>query len=152
MRAWRKEASLRSDWDALKHAPTTFAPSSYSRAFHLLEPIAERIEDVNATKTVEGGVWLDSDASAFAGSKDGVEIFDDECGMGALRGSEIELDAKVKIHGAGHEPEAFALGHLRRLFDLGEAEDTGVEGASAAFAGDGNDDLHVIKADDWHGQ
>jgi hypothetical protein len=56
----------------------------------------------------------------------------------------------MKIHRASYEPDALALSHLRGLFDFGEAENAGVERASAAFAGDGNGDLHVIEAEDWH--
>src|SRR5216684_6225521 len=56
----------------------------------------------------------------------------------------------MEIHGASHKPDAFALGHLRELGDFGEAEDAGIEGASAAFAGDWDSDLHVVEAEDWH--
>src|SRR6266852_8320083 len=56
----------------------------------------------------------------------------------------------MKICTAGYEPNTLALGHLRRLFDFGEAEDAGIEGTSAVFAGDGDGDLHVVDAEDWH--
>ena len=99
---------------------------------------------MEAAKVIEGGVWLSSDAGAVAGGKNCVEAFDYEGGMGALGGPEIGLDAEMKIHGAGDEPDTFALGHLRRLFDLCETKNAGVEGAGAAFASDGDGDLYVV--------
>jgi hypothetical protein len=56
----------------------------------------------------------------------------------------------MKTYAASDEPDAFALGHLWRLFDFGEAEDAGVEGASAAFAPDWDCDLQVVEAENWH--
>ncbi len=109
-----------------------------------------KMRQVDAAEAVEGRVGLVGNASALAGGKDCVEAFDDECGMGALGGMEIRFDTEMKIYGASDEPDAFALGHLRRLFDLGEAEDAGVKGASAIFAGNRNSDLHVVEAEDWH--
>jgi hypothetical protein len=105
---------------------------------------------VYTAETIERSVWFGGDSGLPAGREDGVETFDDERGMRALSGSEFELDAKVKIYGAGHEPDAFALGHLRRLFYLGEAEDARVERAGAAFASDRNSDLYVVEATDRH--
>jgi hypothetical protein len=106
---------------------------------------------VDAAEVVEGSVGLVGNASAVAGGKDCVEDFDDKCGMGALGGMEIGFEAEMKIYGSGYEPDAFALSHLRRLFDLGKTEDAGVKGASAIFTGNGNGDLHVVEAEDWHG-
>ena len=105
---------------------------------------------MDPAETVEGSVQLRGDAGKFTGGEDCVETVDDECRMRALGGSEIELNAEMKIHGTRDEPDAFALSHLRRLFNFGEAEDAGVKGASAAFAGYGNGDLHVIEAENWH--
>jgi hypothetical protein len=70
--------------------------------------------------------------------------------MGALGGSEIGLDAEMKIYWAGYEPDALAVGHLRWLFDFGEAENAGIEGASAIFAGDGDRYLYVVETEDGH--
>src|SRR6202171_3756134 len=70
--------------------------------------------------------------------------------MGTLGGSEVRLDTEMKIYGAGDEPNAFSLGHLRRLGDFGEAKDAGVEGARSVFTGDRDGDLHVVDAEDWH--
>jgi hypothetical protein len=64
--------------------------------------------------------------------------------MGALGRSEIGLDTEMKIYDARDEPDAFALGHLRRFFDFGEAEDARVKAASVFFAVYGNSYLHVI--------
>ena len=105
---------------------------------------------MDPAETVEGSVRLRCDALAFAGGEDWVETIDDECRMRAFGRSEIELDAEMKIHGTRDEPDALALSHLRRFFNFGEAEDAGVKGASAAFAGNGNGDLHVIEAENWH--
>ena len=105
---------------------------------------------MDPAETVEGSVRLRGDALAFAGGEDCVETVDDECRMRALGGSEIKLNAEMKIHGARDEPDALALSHLRRLFDFGEAKDAGVKGASTAFTGNGNGDLHVIEAENWH--
>src|SRR5216684_4551577 len=106
---------------------------------------------MDAAEAIEGGVGLGREARAFAGGEDGGEVLDYKRGMGALGGMEVWFDAEMKIYGAGDEPDAFALGHLRRLFDFGEAEDAGIEGTGAVFAGDGDGDLHVIDAEDWHG-
>src|SRR5882762_4969409 len=105
---------------------------------------------MEAAEAIEGGVWLGGDAGALTGGKNCIEAFDYEGRMGAHGGREIGLDAEMKIHGAGDEPDTFALGHLRRLFDLCETEDAGVESAGAAFASDGDGDLHVVEAEDWH--
>ena len=105
---------------------------------------------MDAAETVERSVRLVGNASALAGGKDCVEAFDDKCGMGALGGVEIRFDTEMKVYGTGDEPDAFALGHLRRLFDLGEAEGAGVKGASVIFTGNGNGDLHVVETEDWH--
>src|SRR5216684_6944792 len=70
--------------------------------------------------------------------------------MGASGRSEIEFDAEMKIHCARDEPDAFALGHLRRFGDFSEAEDPGIEAAGAVFARDRNGDLDVIDVEDWH--
>ena len=105
---------------------------------------------MDPAETVEGSVRLRGDAGTFTGGEDCVETIGDECRMRALGRSEIELDAEMKVHGTCDEPDAFAIGHLRRLFNFGEAEDAGVKGASAAFAGYGNGDLHVIEAENWH--
>ena len=99
---------------------------------------------MDAAEVVEGGVWLDGDACALAGVENLVEAIDYERGMGALGGSEIGLDTEMQIYGASEEPEAFAFGHLRRLFDFGEAEDAGVEGSGAILALDGYGDLDVV--------
>jgi hypothetical protein len=106
---------------------------------------------VNAAEAVEGSVRLSGYASALACSEDYVQAFDHERGMSAFRGSEIGLDAEMKIYAAGHEPDAFTLCHLRRFFDFSKAEDTGIEGASAAFTSDGDGDLHVVNMQNWHG-
>ena len=103
---------------------------------------------MNAAEAVEGRVRLAGDAGSIASGEYLVEAFDHECGMGALRGGEIGLDAEMKIDRAGYEPEAFAFCHLWRLGDFGEAEDAGVKGASAAFAGDGDGNLYVVDVQD----
>ena len=105
---------------------------------------------MDPAETVEGSVRLRCDAGKFTGGEDCVETIDDECRMGTFSRSEIELSAEMKIHDTRDEPDALALSHLRRLFNFGKAEDAGVKGASAAFAGNGNGDLHVIEAENWH--
>ena len=105
---------------------------------------------MDPAETFEGSVRLRGDAGTFTGGEDCVEALDNECRMGTLSRSEIELDAEMKIHGTRNEPDALAPSHLGRLFDFGEAEDAGVKGTSAAFAGYGNGDLHVIEAENWH--
>src|SRR5882757_10683616 len=105
---------------------------------------------MDTAETVEGSVRLRGDAGTFTGGEDCVEALDNECRMGTLSRSEIELDAEMKIHGTRNEPNAFALSHLQRLFNFSEAEDARVKGASAALAGNGNGDLHVIEAENWH--
>lgn len=107
---------------------------------------------MNAAEAIEGRVWLTGDAGAIAGGEDFVEAFHHKCGMGTFRRSEIRLEAEMKIDRAGDEPDAFALGHLRRLRDFGEAEDAGVEFPSAVFTRDGDGDLHVVDVKDWHGR
>jgi hypothetical protein len=99
---------------------------------------------MDAAKAIEGGIRLAGDAGSIASGEYLVEVFDHECGMGALRWCEIGFDTEVKIYGAGHKPDAFALSHLRRLGDLGKAEDAGIEGASAVFTGDGDGNLYVV--------
>ena len=99
---------------------------------------------MKAAEIIEGGVWLCGDAGALAGGKNCIEAIDYERGMGTPGRGEVELDAEMKTYGAGDEPEALTFGHLRRLFDLSEAENAGVESPGAAFAGDGNGDLHVV--------
>jgi len=121
-----------------------------SQTFHQLEAIAKRVEDVEAAKVVEGGVWPGDDAGAVAGGEDFIQFGDNERGMSALCRSEIGLDAKVKIYGAGDEPDALAFGHLWRLFYFGKAENAGIEVAGTAFAAGWNGDLHVIKVEDGH--
>src|SRR6202035_5459793 len=56
----------------------------------------------------------------------------------------------MQVYAAGHEPDAFALGHFRGLGDLGESENARVKGAGAVFAGDGDGDLYVVDVEDWH--
>jgi hypothetical protein len=120
--------------------------------FHQFEAIAEGIEDMDTAETVEGGVGPDGDASSFAGGEDCLESFSYERRMGTLGRSEIGLETEMKIHGAGNKPDAFSLGHLRRLFDLREAKDSQVKGSGAAFARHRNGDLHMIDAEDSHGR
>src|SRR5712692_3937454 len=56
----------------------------------------------------------------------------------------------MKICTAGYEPNTLALGHFHGLGNFGESENAGVKRAGAVFAGDGDGDLHVIDAEDWH--
>jgi hypothetical protein len=117
---------------------------------HQLEAVAEGVEDVDAAEAVEGGVLFCRDAGTLAGRKDGLETVDDERRMSPLGGGEIGLDAEMKIHGASDKPDALAGSHLRWLIDFGEAEYAGVEGARAIFAAHGNNNLHMVEAEDWH--
>src|SRR5713226_6329073 len=56
----------------------------------------------------------------------------------------------MKICTAGYEPNTLALGHFHGLGNFGESENAGVKRTSAVFAGDGDGDLHVVDAEDWH--
>ena len=105
---------------------------------------------MDPAETVEGSVRLRGDAGTFAGGKDCVETIDDECRMRTFSRVEIELNTEMKIQRTRDEPDALAVSHLRRLFNFSEAEDAGVKGASAALAGNGNGDLHMIEAENWH--
>jgi hypothetical protein len=105
---------------------------------------------VDAAAAIEGGIGLGEEAGAFAGSENGVEVRHYKGGMGALGWVEIGFEPEVQIYAAGHEPNAFALGHFRGLGDFSESENAGVKSAGAVFAGDGNGDLHVVDAEDWH--
>jgi hypothetical protein len=145
------EANAELDWDRVTQPYSLLRRQLRLGAFHKFEAIAERVEDVDATKAVKGSVGLGGEAGALAGAKDGVEPFNYECGMGTLGGMKVRLDAEMQIYGTGDEPDAFAFGHLRRLGNFSESEDAGVEGASAVFTGDGDGDLHVVETEDWHG-
>lgn len=122
----------------------------WTGAFHEFEAIAEGIENVDAAEIGEGGIRPGRKARALASSYDLVEIVDHECGVGALGGMEVFLDAKVEIHWAGREPDAAAARHGCRLGDFGEAEDSSVEATREGFDACGNRELHVIETKDGH--
>ncbi len=64
---------------------------------------------MDAAETVKGGVWLCGDAGTLAGGENCVKAIDYECGMGALGGREIGLDAEMKIYTAGDEPFSISV-------------------------------------------
>ena len=68
---------------------------SGSCALHEFEPIAEGVEDVNAPKFVERYVGSGRKACAFAGGDYVVDIVDHQCGMSALGGMKVLLNANV---------------------------------------------------------
>ena len=65
-------------------------------------------------------------------------------GVRLARGSEVVLDAEVELHVAALEPAPAAAGLLRRLRDLDEAEQLGIEAARDGLAAPGNRELDVV--------
>jgi hypothetical protein len=105
---------------------------------------------MDAAKTIEGSIGPRGQTSAFAERKNSVEPFDDQGGMSSFCGMELRFDTEVQIYKRSRKPDAVASGHLRGLLDFGKPEDSVVKLPSPIFAANGDRQLHVVEAKDWH--
>ena len=87
---------------------------------------------------------------ALAGRQDLVKALNYKRGMCSLGGMKVGFDSEMEIHGACDEPNAFTFGHRRGLLHFRKAQDATIKRASAVLAAEGNGDLHVLDAEDFH--
>ena len=115
-----------------------------------LEPVAERIGDVDPLDTGDRVVERDVAAGGAQPAGEPGEVVGDETRVGLARRGERFLDADVELLRTCAEPAAAARCEPGRLRDLLEAEQPAVERPRIALAARRRSDLHVVDACDRH--
>ena len=99
-----------------------------------LEPVAERVDGVEALHSGDPVVLGNGDPGGFEPGAERREVVHDEPRMGPLGGRERLGDPHMQLLGACPEPAPAPRGELRRLVDPVEAEQLAVERPGGAFA------------------
>ena len=79
------------------------------------------------------------------------ETADQQARVSFPRGAEVGVHAQVDLDRAALEPGPAAGRERRGLGQLGDPQQSRVEGARLRLAAGGHRELHVIDADDGHG-
>jgi hypothetical protein len=117
-----------------------------------LEAVAEWVVDVAATGSRERGIGLRLAARCSQSLLEGTQILDHETWMRLAGGGERLLDADMQLLRPDPEPAAAARPQRIGLRQLLETEQLPVERACGPLAAGGRRNLHVVDADDRHGQ
>jgi hypothetical protein len=120
---------------------------------HDLKSVAERIGGVEADKASQLGVFNRWSAGSCEGRAQGVEIAHDESRMGLGRRPERGLDPEVQLGVViDLEPAATASPQMLGLVDFFQAEHSGIEGTSRAFATGRHRELDVMDPENRHSE
>jgi hypothetical protein len=101
---------------------------------HQLDPVAERIADVEAVEAIQRLVRDRLGTSGAQPDGQGRQVAHDEGRVRLAGRAEVALDAEMHAHAAVPvvEPDAAAAGEVGRLEDLAQTERVGVEYARLA--------------------
>ena len=114
------------------------------------DAVSEGILGVEAAEARERPVVARSNARGAQPFPERIQLVGKEGGV-AARGRNGLLHAAVNLLAATGEPAAAAIGERRRLRDLWQPEEFGVEVSSSRLAVGGNPNLDVFDAEDSHG-
>jgi hypothetical protein len=113
---------------------SAFVPAVASaRRLHQLEPVTERVVDVDPLKPIEALVVDDLEPAPPALGDDGRDVVHEEADVRLTRGPEVLLDTEVHTYVPTLEPRAATLREVRMPRDLGQAEHPAVERARIVF-------------------
>ncbi len=117
---------------------------------HQLEPVAERVVDVDAVVALERLVVAGHVPRGRERRDERVEVVDDERRVGFASGTEVGVDAEVDLHRLGLEPAPAPYGEVRWLRQLRDAEQAVIERDCLGFATRRHRELDVIEPHHRH--
>jgi hypothetical protein len=91
--------------------------------FQELEPVAERIEEVETIESLERLIRNRFEAGGPASGSQFRQAADHERRVSLTRGTEFRFDTQVQSHGPVAEPDAATMREIRRLCLFGESQD-----------------------------
>ena len=114
-----------------------------------LEPVAERIADVEPDHSRQGFIKVRHEAGGVARVRYGPQVINAEGRMGLAGRPKVCFHAKMELDRIVAEPDA-PDGECRRLRKLYQAEHRGIERACLVLPAGGHGQLNMIEAEKGH--
>lgn len=118
---------------------------------HQLDPVAERIVDVDPVVSFEGLVVTDRGAGGAQDLDQGGQVVDQERRVGLACRSEVGLDAQVDLEVPALEPAAPARREMGRLGGFVDTEEPRVEGPRLVLVSGWHRQLNMVDPGHPHG-